>query len=313
MNDTRYEDAGRRDDPTARRRTMAARARRKRRRRNRIIVSILIPLGLLILLYPWLSDTWNRNRAERLKVDYDHAVSEIHDTKKEQILEEARAYNESLIGTQVPDAFMDRAVENDPEYENILNPAGNGLMGRVEVPCIHVDLPIYHFTDEAVLEKGAAHLPGSSVPIGGESTHSVIFAHRGLPSAKMFTDLDRVKIGNIFYLRVMDDTLAYEVDQILTVEPTETEPLSVVEGGDYCTLLTCTPYAVNSHRLLIRGHRVPYEEQVRQEEAEAAPPPQAESVFMRGLCVLAGIAIAAVAVFVVDRIGNRNRGRHRRR
>ena len=138
MNDTRYEDAGRRDDPTARRRTMAARAGRKRRRRNRIIVSILIPLGLLILLYPWLSDTWNRNRAERLKVDYDHAVSEIHDTKKEQILEEARAYNESLIGTQVPDAFMDRAVENDPEYENILNPAGNGLMGRVEVPCIHV-------------------------------------------------------------------------------------------------------------------------------------------------------------------------------
>ena len=136
---------------SVRRRTASAGAGRRKRRKNRIIAALLTPVGLLILLYPSLSDLWNRNRAQRLTVEYQNAVSEIRDTEKEAIEEAAWAYNESLIGTQVPDAFMDRAVENDPEYEKILNPAGNGVMGRVEIPCIHVDLPIYHYTEEAIL------------------------------------------------------------------------------------------------------------------------------------------------------------------
>ena len=202
----------------------------------------------------------------------------------------------------MPDAFLDRDGVRDPRYEAILNPLGNGLMGQVEIPCIDITLPIYHYTDEEVLQKGAGHLPGSSVPVGGAGSHAVISAHRGLPSAKMFTDLDRVKIGNVFYIHVLGDTLAYEVDQILTVEPSDTEALSVQEGEDYCTLLTCTPYAVNSHRLLVRGHRIPYEEETYQAETKVVAAPQTSSVVMRALCVLAGLAIAAGAVYVIDRI-----------
>ena len=256
----------------------------------------------MILFYPNFSNLWNRHRAELLTTDYEQVVREINTSEKDAILEEARIYNQSLIGTQVPDAFLDRDGVRDPQYEAILNPVGNGLMGQVEIPCIDITLPIYHYTDEEVLQKGAGHLPGSSLPVGGAGSHAVISAHRGLPSAKMFTDLDRVKLGNVFYIHVLGDTLAYEVDQILTVEPSDTEALSVQEGEDYCTLLTCTPYAVNSHRLLVRGHRIPYEEETYQAEAKVVAAPQASSVAMRALCVLAGLAIAAVVVFVIDRI-----------
>ena len=272
------------------------------RTKKKIIIGILVPLGLMILFYPNFSNLWNRHRAELLTTDYEQVVREINTSEKDAILEEARIYNQSLIGTQVPDAFLDRDGVRDPQYEAILNPVGNGLMGQVEIPCIDITLPIYHYTDEEVLQKGAGHLPGSSLPVGGAGSHAVISAHRGLPSAKMFTDLDRVKIGNVFYIHVLGDTLAYEVDQILTVEPSDTEALSVQEGEDYCTLLTCTPYAVNSHRLLVRGHRIPYEEETYQAEAKVVAAPQASSVAMRALCVLAGLAIAAVVVFVIDRI-----------
>ena len=271
-------------------------------RKKKIIIGILVPLGLIILFYPNFSDLWNRHRAELLTTDYQQVVREINTSEKDAILEEARFYNQSLIGTQVPDAFLDRDGVRDPRYEAILNPLGNGLMGQVEIPCIDITLPIYHYTDEEVLQKGAGHLPGSSIPVGGAGSHAVISAHRGLPSAKMFTDLDRVKIGNVFYIHVLGDTLAYEVDQILTVEPSDTEALSVQEGEDYCTLLTCTPYAVNSHRLLVRGHRIPYEEETYQAETKVVAAPQTSSVVMRALCVLAGLAIAAGAVYVIDRI-----------
>ena len=272
------------------------------RTKKKIIIGILVPLGLMILFYPNFSNLWNRHRAELLTTDYEQVVREINTSEKDAILEEARIYNQSLIGTQVPDAFLDRDGVRDPQYEAILNPVGNGLMGQVEIPCIDITLPIYHYTDEEVLQKGAGHLPGSSLPVGGAGSHAVISAHRGLPSAKMFTDLDRVKLGNVFYIHVLGDTLAYEVDQILTVEPSDTEALSVQEGEDYCTLLTCTPYAVNSHRLLVRGHRIPYEEETYQAETKVVAAPQASSVAMRALCVLAGLAIAAVVVFVIDRI-----------
>jgi len=149
--------------------------------------------------------------------------------------------------------------EPDEEYMACLNIAGDEMMGTVEIPKINIELPIYHTTDETVLERAAGHLEGSSLPVGGESTHAVISAHRGLPSASLFTDLDQLEEGDHFLLHVLDDTLAYEVDKISVVEPEETQDLAVEEGEDLVTLLTCTPYGVNSHRLLVRGHRVPYE------------------------------------------------------
>ena len=173
----------------------------------------------------------------------------------------ANAYNEALLPSILPDSFAvaEASDEPDEEYMACLNIAGDEMMGTVEIPKIDIELPIYHTTDEEVLEKAAGHLEGSSLPVGGESTHAVISAHRGLPSASLFTDLDQLEEGDHFLLHILDETLAYEVDKISVVEPEETQDLAVEEGEDLVTLLTCTPYGVNSHRLLVRGHRVPYE------------------------------------------------------
>ena len=175
--------------------------------------------------------------------------------------ERAHAYNEALLPSILPDSFAvaEASDEPDEEYMACLNIAGDEMMGTVEIPKINIELPIYHTTDETVLERAAGHLEGSSLPVGGESTHAVISAHRGLPSASLFTDLDQLEEGDHFLLHVLDDTLAYEVDKISVVEPEETQDLAVEQGEDLVTLLTCTPYGVNSHRLLVRGHRVPYE------------------------------------------------------
>lgn len=278
------------------------------RGKHRIIVALLVPLGLLILLYPNISEAWNRHRTELLTTDYNQVVLEIDDDQIRTQLEEAQLYNQGLMGTQVPDAFMERDGIRDPVYDGILNPMGNGMMGQVVVPCIDVRLPIYHYTDEEILQKGAGHLPGSSIPVGGDGCHSVITAHRGLPNARMFTDLDRLKKGNQFYLFILDQKLAYEVDQILTVEPSDTKALSAQPGKDYCTLLTCTPYAVNSHRLLVRGHRIPYVEKEFQEQTREVAAPQTTSLMMRGLCVLAGLAIAGLVAFAYDRIERKRHG-----
>ena len=156
-------------------------------------------------------------------------------------------------------------------------------------------------TPPEVLEKGAGHLAGSSLPVGGETTHCVITAHRGLPSAKLFTDLDRIKEGDVFYLHVLGETLAYEVDQIKTVEPDQTDDLSIVAGKDYCTLVTCTPYAVNTHRLLVRGYRIPYVEEEYQEQLKASAAPSGISVLIRILCVIAGVAIALLIIWIITR------------
>ncbi len=229
-----------------------------------LIIILFFLAGLSLLLYPFVANQWNNYRQSRLISSYDSAVSQMESEGSIDYEEEwarAKAYNEALLPSILPDSFAvaEASDEPDEEYMACLNIAGDEMMGTVEIPKINIELPIYHTTDEDVLERAAGHLEGSSLPVGGESTHAVISAHRGLPSASLFTDLDQLEEGDHFLLHILDDTLAYEVDKISVVEPEETQDLAVEEGEDLVTLLTCTPYGVNSHRLLVRGHRVPYE------------------------------------------------------
>ncbi len=225
---------------------------------NIFLVAILL-VGLSLLLYPFLSDYWNSFHQSRAIAGYSEEVELIDEAEYEKLWKAAETYNESLIG-RGNHYLLDE--EQQEEYDQLLNISGTGIMGYVEIPVINCALPIYHGTEESVLQIAAGHLDWTSLPVGGESTHCVLSGHRGLPSAKLFTDLDDLAAGDVFMLRVLNEVLTYEVDQILIVEPHETEALHIEEGKDYCTLVTCTPYAKNTHRLLVRGHRI--------ENAEAA-------------------------------------------
>lgn len=272
----------------------------KKRKNNTLYIVLLFIVGFAILLYPTFSNWWNERRNASLMRSYETKIAEVDKSDLEHELLHAQAYNRTLIGNVLPDAFAtEEANHPNTDYEEILNLNGDGIMATIEIPSIHVKLPVYHYTTEEVLEKGAGHLPGSSLPVGGTSTHSVISAHRGLPSAKLFTDLDRVKEKDLFYLHVLGETLAYEVDLIKVIEPTDTSDLGIVEGKDYSTLFTCTPYAVNSHRLLVRGHRVPYVEEQYLEEVSKIAIPKASSVLIRILCVVLGVVLAFVMLLVL--------------
>ena len=236
----------------------------------KIGICVMFLAGLSLLLYPLVSNEWNTYRQEQLISGYDSQVAEKEAAGEIDYAaqwKKANDYNESLLPSILPDSFAIAAAADqpDPEYMASLNLNGDGMMGYVEIPKINIKLPVYHTTDENVLEQAAGHLEGSSLPAGGESTHAVISAHRGLPSAALFTDLDKLTEGDHFLLYILDDILCYEVDKISVVEPEETQDLKVEEGQDLVTLLTCTPYGVNSQRLLVRGHRVPYEETVMDE------------------------------------------------
>lgn len=230
---------------------------------GKILIILLFLAGFSLLLYPLVANEWNNYRQSRLISDYDQTVAELEASGGLDYAAEKEAadnYNQALLPSILPDSFANaEASEEDAAYMSCLNIAGTGVMGTVEIPKINITLPIFHTTSEEVLETAAGHLEGSSLPVGGENTHAVISAHRGLPSAALFTDLDKMEKTDHFLLHVLDDTLCYEVDKISVVEPEETEDLSVEDGMDLVTLLTCTPYGVNSHRLLVRGHRVPYE------------------------------------------------------
>lgn len=227
-----------------------------------ILLFLVFATGLCLLLYPTVSDYWNSFHQSRAIASYAEHVAEIDDTEYRRLWDEAVAYNEKLYAkTGSRFALSDEEKE---EYEKVLDVSGTGIMGYVEVPSINVSLPIYHGTSEAVLQVAIGHLEGSSLPVGGKNTHTVISGHRGLPSAKLFTDLDRVVVGDLFILRTLDEILTYEVDQIHIVLPTELQDLEIEDGKDYCTLITCTPYGVNSHRMLVRGHRVDNLEEVRE-------------------------------------------------
>lgn len=224
-------------------------------------------IGLAVLLYPPVSMKWNSYRQSRLVSAYEQEVNDSQSQARniEQVTA-AQKYNQTLFAPAVPDAFAIRNGVRDAFYEKLLNISGNGMIGHIDIPAIKVDLPIYHYTTPEVLEKGAGHLLGSALPVGGTSTHSVISAHRGLPTAIMFTNLDRLEPGDHFYYHVLGQVFAYEVDQIQTVKPSELDSLKAATGEDLSTLVTCTPYGVNSHRLLVRGHRIPYSETVLEED-----------------------------------------------
>lgn len=224
----------------------------KRNLSNIILVSIFL-IGLSLLLYPTFSDYWNSFHQSRAIASYAEAVTQVDDDTYVRMLEAARAYNEKLAGSEQSWTLSEEERE---EYYELLNVAGSGIMGYIEIPSINVSLPIYHGVDEAVLQIAVGHIEGSSLPVGGLGSHCVLSGHRGLPSAKLFTNLDQLVEGDVFVIRILDETLTYEVDQIRIVEPTDLSSLEREDGKDYCTLVTCTPYGVNSHRLLVRGHRI---------------------------------------------------------
>lgn len=230
---------------------------------NHLITLLLVfifLLGLSLLLYPSVSDCWNSFHQTRAITSYAQEVANLDQARYDQLWADARAYNQSLLGRDNAYLLSDAQKE---EYDRLLNVSGLGVMGYIEIPGIGCSLPIYHGTEESVLQIAVGHLEWTSLPVGGESTHCVLSGHRGLPSAKLFTNLDKLVVGDLFMLRILDEVLTYEVDQILIVEPQETDALKIEEGKDYCTLVTCTPYGINTHRLLVRGHRVDNVEQAK--------------------------------------------------
>ena len=225
-----------------------------RKNLSTILLILVFLTGLSLLLYPSVSNYWNSFHQSRAIATYAGEVAALDDNTYEHLWQAAEDYNRTLVGRANP--FLPMSGEEQAEYDSLLNVAGSGVMGYIEIPEIKCSLPIYHGTDEAVLQIAVGHIQGSSLPVGGVGTHCVLSGHRGLPSAKLFTNLDRLKEGDVFLLRVLDETLTYEVDQIRIVEPHQVEDLAIDPERDYCTLVTCTPYGVNSHRLLVRGHRI---------------------------------------------------------
>jgi len=217
-----------------------------------ILLVLMLIIGLSLMLYPTIADWWNSFHQTRAIASYDSTLSEMKEEDYTHLFEAAVEYNRWMSGLKFPLMYYDQ-IEG---YESLLDITGTGIMGYIDIPKIEVELPIYHGTSEGVLRIAVGHVQGSSLPTGGEGMHTVLSAHRGLPSARLFTDLDQIQLGDTFTLSVLDRSLTYEVDQILTVLPHEVEPLYAVEGEDYCTLVTCTPYGINSHRLLVRGTRI---------------------------------------------------------
>lgn len=251
------------------------------------------------MAYPFVSNYLYENRQKEVIYGYQQETEGLNDIELEEALEKARSYNAWLNSQEVvltdpfdPEALAD--LQGKQEYEKLLNLSGSGIMGYVDIPEINVYLPVYHGTSQDVLEKGVGHLENTSLPVGGENTHCVLSAHTGLSDKKLFTDLVLLEEGSSFYLHVLDQTLAYEVDQILTVKPEETSALRIVQGQDLVTLITCTPYGVNSHRLLVRGHRIPYEPEAREQTSATTR----TSPWMRQylLSILTGVVLLIILI-----------------
>lgn len=238
--------------------------------RRNLVFFLFLLVGLGVCNYPFISQWVNQQSESQAVVQYTQETSRLPNETLTQMMADAKAYNRDLAGSQqqLTDGF-DRLEIRDEQYESLLNPGGDGVMGYVEIPAIDVLLPIRHGTGVVALEQGAGHLIQSSLPVGGESTHAVLSAHTGLASKALFTDLDQLQEGDQFYLTVLDQKLAYQVCDIQVVLPTETEPLAIVEGEDLVTLVTCTPYGINSHRLLVTGARVELEEEGEESTIQA--------------------------------------------
>lgn len=263
---------------------------RKKLSKRSITTIVLISLflvGLSLLLYPTVSDWWNSMHQSRAITSYAESVAGIDDAEYDALLAEACAYNETLVGKEGSYELTD---EERQEYEGLLSVDGTNVIGSIDIEKINCSLPIYHGTDPSVLQVGVGHLEGSSLPVGGPSTHAVITGHRGLPSAKLFTDLDQLEVGDTFVITVLDETLTYEVDQIRIVEPTELSDLVIEDGKDLCTLVTCTPYGINTHRLLVRGHRV--------ENAKEGPRVSADAMQVEPTLVAPIVAVPLLVVLL---------------
>lgn len=281
---------------------------------------LLFAAGAGIFLYPAASNLLAESRQKGVIRSYEALVEEKDPESLREAWEEAEIYNENLAGDPVHDPFILGSGYVLPEnYNQVLNPGGDGVMGYLEIPKLSLYLPVYHGTGQEVLERGVGHLEATALPIGGENRHPVLSAHRGLPSAELFTRLDEMEKGDFFYIHVLGEVLAYEVDQIEVILPEELELLRPEEERDLVTLLTCTPYAVNTHRLLVRGTRIPYEEPEKEEERPAAAPYKdtgwrAEYALATGLAILAALTLFfAGLLFSRRKRRRRGKGRNRRK
>ncbi len=245
-----------------------------------IIFSMLFIIGLAIMFYPSICSLVNSMKYNDTILSYNEVVEGVNENN--EFLEAAKKYNDQLTSTTLTDAFTNPQEESSSSYKKILNIDDSGIMGYIEIPKIEIKIPIYHGTGSDALENGVGHLEGSSLPIGGVGTHAILSAHRGLPTSRLFTDLDQLWKGDKFYIYILNEVLAYEVDQVLVVEPHDTEALMIDNDGDYITLVTCTPYAVNTHRLLVRGKRVDYVENAAKEK-------RAAYISLSDLCLSIGI------------------------
>ena len=251
------------------------------------ILVFLMALG--ITLYPVISNFYNQRHQSQIHTQYEAVVEQTDDSDLIRARELAQQYNEAIQpGSRPDDAYSrDAILEASRNYEDQLNLAGDGIMGYVEIPLIRVNLPIYHGTASETLDVGIGHLLGSSLPVGGESTHSVLTAHSGMAGQKMFSDIDQLEEGDVFYLQILGETLAYQVDAIHVVLPHDTTYLGITQGEDQCTLVTCTPFGVNTHRLLVRGSRIPYEEAevIVEEQLQVEEPPKStwEQQYLKGV------------------------------
>ena len=261
-------------------------------------------LALLITLYPIISNYVNEKYASEIHTAYEEIIQQADNSDLLEAKKQAIAYNETITPGTAGEAYSQAALMDASEdYESLLNIAGNGTMGYVEIPKISVNLPIYHGTGNDSLERGVGHLLGSSLPVGGESTHAILTGHSGMATQKMFTDLEQLSVGDVFYLHILDETLASQVDSIKTVLPYDTSLLGIVSGKDYCTLVTCTPYGVNTHRLLVRGTRIPYEKAeviVEETTQEEQPRSSWEEKYLLGLFLgVLAVLILFLAAFIL--------------
>lgn len=276
----------------------------KKKNLTTVLLILACLAGLSLLLYPTVSDYWNSLHQSRAITEYAEQVNELDNELYEQLWADARSYNETLLGN--PDRY-EMTDEERAEYESLLDVSGTGIIGYIEIPLIGCSLPIYHGTEESVLQIAVGHIEGTSLPVGGAGCHSVLSGHRGLPSAKLFTDLDKLTVGEDFILRILDETLTYEVDQILIVEPYELDALAIDPEQDYCTLVTCTPYGINSHRLLVRGHRVENQEEARLVRV-TADAMRIEPVIVAPLAALPMLLLLLIVLLIPKKPGKKTGG-----
>lgn len=271
-----------------------------KKRWSTVLLILVFLVGLSLLLYPTISEHWNRYHQSHAITAYSDIIAAMDDGESDALYEQAEAYNREIAAGMIEEL----SEERKQRYESLLDPGQDGIMAYVDIPSIQCELPIYHGTDEAELAVAVGHIEWSSLPVGGESTHCVISGHRGLPSAKLFTRLDELREGDIFMIHVLDETLTYEVDQIRIVLPEDVDSLMVTKGEDLCTLVTCTPYGINTHRLLVRGHRV------ENREEKAAVHVTADAVVVRPIIVFPFAAVPLLVLLLIGLAVSDRRKKH---